>query len=127
MTILIRLAVVVLALVSLTAPAFAKMAAIQTAVPVEDESQSSIQSAAEQAVETAVRGAVAMGLPKVQLHRAVVVSNMVVIQILASDEPQDREGQKDEPGQKEETQPQGQRQPERVRPVPADRAVLSLP
>ena len=127
MTTLIRLAVVVVALVSLTAPAFAKMAAIQTAVPVEDESQSSIQSAAEQAVETAVRGAVAMGLPKVQLHRAVVVSHMVVIQILASDEAQDREGPKDELGQNEEPSKQGQRAPERVRPIPADKAVLSLP
>jgi hypothetical protein len=83
---LIRLAIAFVAGLSIATPAVARMAAIQTAVTLEDQSQSSIQTAAEQAVETAVRGAVAMGLPKVQLHRAVVVNNMVVVQIVATDE-----------------------------------------
>jgi hypothetical protein len=124
MTILIRLAIPLLAIVSLATPSFAKMAAIQTAVPVEDQSQSSIQTAAEQAVETAVRGAIAMGLPKVQLHRAVVVSNMVVVQILATDEAAEQENKQDEPQKKEEPQQEGQGLRGPIRPVPADKASL---
>jgi hypothetical protein len=96
MAMLTRLAIPLLAFISITTPAFAKMAAIQTAVSLDDQSQTSIQAAAEQAVETAVRGAVAMGLPKVQLHRAVVVNNMVVVQILATDEAAEQRDRSDE-------------------------------
>jgi hypothetical protein len=96
MTTLIRVAVAIVVALAMASPAFARMAAIQTAVPLEDQSQSSIETAAKQAVETAVKGAVAMGLPQVQLRRAVVVQNMVVIQIVATDDAADREDQRPE-------------------------------
>ncbi|HEV8438839.1 MAG TPA: hypothetical protein VGT40_12145 [Methylomirabilota bacterium] len=91
MRILIRLSLALLAVATLSSPAFARIAAIQTTEPLADQSQGSIETATKQAVEVAVKGAIAMGLPRVHLHRAVVVKDVVVVQILATDEAADRQ------------------------------------
>ncbi|MGH7263603.1 MAG: hypothetical protein ACREMB_01960 [Candidatus Rokuibacteriota bacterium] len=70
---------------SLAAPAAARIAAIETTAPLDDHSQESIESAIRQALQSAVRGAVAMGLPWVQVDQAVVFADAVIVKILASD------------------------------------------
>jgi hypothetical protein len=79
------LLLVFLAVLSIVSPALARVAAIQTSAPLADQSEASIKAAVKQAVEIAVRGAVAMGLPRVHLDDAVVLNDAVVIQILATD------------------------------------------
>ncbi len=58
---------------------------IQTMVPLQDHAEQSIEAAFKEALETAVKGAVAMGLSWVKLGRALVLGNMVVVQIFATD------------------------------------------
>lgn len=70
---------------SVAAPAAARIAAIETTAPLEDHSKASIESAIKQALQTAVRGAMAMGLPWVQVDQAVVFADAVIVKILASD------------------------------------------
>ncbi|HKW93385.1 MAG TPA: hypothetical protein VJX92_15930 [Methylomirabilota bacterium] len=72
----------------------AAMAAIETTAAIEDQSDEGIKAAVERAVESAVRGAVAMGLPHVELRGARVLPGVVTVQILARDaapEPEDDE------------------------------------
>lgn len=98
---LTRLALALLLALGIVSPALAGVAAIHATAPLEDHSDQAVRAAVKTAVETAVRGAVAMGLPWVQLRRAVVLENMVVVQVLATDtKPAD--GQKLEPGPGEE-------------------------
>jgi hypothetical protein len=86
---------VVLLLVS-TSPALARVAAIETSAPLADHSDEAIKAAITQAVVTAVRGAVAMGLPWVQVRNATVLSELVTVQILATDvEPEEEEAEPD--------------------------------
>ena len=72
----------------------AAMAAIETTAAIEDQSDEGIKAAVERAVESAVRGAVAMGLPHVELRSARVLPGLVTVRILARDaapEPEDDE------------------------------------
>ncbi len=83
-------------------PALARMASIQTTAPLQDHAEQSIQAAIKEAVETAVRGAAAMGMSWVRLGRAMVLEDMVAVQIIASDskpegEPPASEDQGTEP------------------------------
>jgi hypothetical protein len=66
-------------------PALARMASIQMAAPLQDHAEQSIQAAFKEAVETAVKGAAAMGMSWIQLGRAMVLEDMVAVQIIASD------------------------------------------
>ncbi len=68
-------------------PALARVAMIETAAPIKDQSQDSVKAALKEAVDTAAKGAVAMGLPWVQIQDARVLEDAVAIQVLATDEP----------------------------------------
>ena len=82
----------VLVVLTLALPAFARIAAIETSAPLSDHSDEAIEAALTQAVVVAVRGAVAMGLPWVRVRQAVVVEDVVTVQIVATDtEPDDEE------------------------------------
>jgi hypothetical protein len=67
------------------APAAAAMAAIETVQALEDESDEAVNAAIERAVQAAVRGALAMGLPQVELRGARLLPGAVSVQILARD------------------------------------------
>ena len=69
----------------LVLPAFARVAAIETAVPLADDSESAMDAAVVEALTTVVHGAQAMGLSHIQLTRAAIVEHAVVIRILATD------------------------------------------
>ena len=65
------------------------VAIIETTVPIEDTSEAGINDAVNRAVNSAVRGAMAMGLPWVQLQRAYISGNYVGVQVLAATESLD--------------------------------------
>jgi hypothetical protein len=89
-----RLALPLLLALLFATPALARVAAIETTAPLADQSEDSIKAAIQQAVLTAVRGAVAMGLQWVQVRQARVFTDLVSVQILASDqEPEGEEEQ----------------------------------
>ncbi len=67
-------------------PALAKVAMIETAAPIQDKSQESVKAALKEAVSTAAKGALAMGLPWVQVRDAQVLEDAVAVQVLATDE-----------------------------------------
>src|SRR5262245_19387647 len=67
------------------APAFAAMAAIETVQALENESDEAVEQAIQRAVQAAIRGAHAMGLPRVELRGARVLRGAVSVQILARD------------------------------------------
>jgi len=77
-------------------PAPGRLAAIGVTALLQDHSEQSIKAAIKEAAKTAVRGALAMGPPWIQLVQAYVDTDMVTVQILASDT---------EPGGEEEAEP----------------------
>lgn len=100
------LALTLLLVLCVGSPALARMASIQTTAPLQDHAEQSIQAAVKEAVETAVKGAAAMGMSWVQLGRAVVLQDMVAVQILASDtEPKEEGTALEDQG----TEPEGKR------------------
>ena len=82
----IRLVLPLLLALALVTPALARVAAIETTAPLADHSEEGIKTAIKQAVMTAVRGAVAMGFEWIQVRQAVVFTDLVSVQILASDQ-----------------------------------------
>jgi len=84
-----RFAVALLLVLSSTAPVFAGMAMIETAAPLGERSDEGVKTAVATAVENAVRGAKAMGLPRVALNGVRVLPSMVVVRILATDTASD--------------------------------------
>jgi membrane-bound lytic murein transglycosylase B len=78
-----------------TTSAHATVVKMETAALLADLSEQSVDAAFRQAVETCIRGAAAMGLSKVWLDQVDVVSNHVVVRILATDDVQDDEDQSD--------------------------------
>jgi hypothetical protein len=87
-----RLVLPLLLAFAIATPALARVAAIETTAPLADQSEDSIKAAIQQAVLSAVRGAVAMGLQWVQVRKARVFTDLVSVQILASDhEPEGEE------------------------------------
>jgi hypothetical protein len=81
---------------ALASPALARVAAIETSAPLADHSDEAIKAAITQAVVSAVRGAMAMGLPWVQVRQATVLGELVTVQIVASDvEPEEDEAESD--------------------------------
>jgi hypothetical protein len=71
--------------IAVALPVAAKMAAIETTAPLRDHEEQSVKTALREAVRSAVTGALAMGLPWVQLRRVVVLDNAVTVQVLATD------------------------------------------
>jgi hypothetical protein len=71
----------------LALPAFARVAAIETAVALADDSEPAVDAAVAEALDTVARGARAMGLTHLKLTRAAIVEHTVVIGVLATDTP----------------------------------------
>jgi hypothetical protein len=82
---LISLSLASLLVIATATPSAARMASIQTTAPLQDHEEQSVKSAVKEAVKSAVTGAMAMGLPWVQIRRAVVLEDAVAVQILATD------------------------------------------
>ena len=111
------LTVVVVAAGMVPSPALAELASIQTTAPLAEASEQGIEAAVEQVLVSAIRGALAMGLPWVQLRQAIVLpeGGMVSVQILASD----RNPVEEEPSDTPDDEPA----PREVRP-PAPKVAL---
>src|SRR5712691_11235410 len=82
----VAIAVALLAL-STAGPAQGQVAMIEVTAPLPDTSEGSINSALDAALESAVRGAVAMGLPRVEIHSVYVGEGYVGLQVLAANQP----------------------------------------
>ncbi len=97
---LTRFALILGLMFVVASPAIARVAAIETTAPLGDHSKTSIEDAVTQALRTAVRGAMAMGLPWVRIRQALVFSDMVSVQIVASDSELDDEDAEQSPDEK---------------------------
>ena len=80
-----RFALTSLVVLLMVSPVWARVATIETSAPLRDHAEQSVDAALQDAVETALRGAVAMGLSWVKINRALVLENMVTVQLLATD------------------------------------------
>lgn len=90
MSLLARVALVLLLVLGASAPALAaaaldRVAEIHATAPLKDHSKESVKTAVREAVDKAVKVAVGMGLPMVQLRQARVVENVVHVRILATE------------------------------------------
>lgn len=81
-------AVALLAL-STAGPAHGQVAIIAVTAALPDASEESINSALDSALESAVRGAAAMGLPRVEIHSVYVGDGYVALQVLAASQSPD--------------------------------------
>jgi len=72
--------------------AWARVVKIETSAPLSDHSDQGIEQAVKGALDTCVRGATAMGLSWIWLDRAVVLQDKVVVQMIATDEEVEDEG-----------------------------------
>jgi hypothetical protein len=66
-------------------PSFAQVAVITTTAPLADHSEVTVDAAVKLAIQTAARGAVAMGLPHLRLHRALILQDAVMVEVVAAD------------------------------------------
>jgi hypothetical protein len=90
----LRSAVAALLLVlGMASPGLARVAAIETTAPLSDHAEQSVRAALEEAVNTAVKGAVAMGLRWFKISKALVLEDLVAVQILATDTASEPEGE----------------------------------
>lgn len=74
----------------------AETATIEATAPIAQQSENGILSAISVAAQRAVRGAMAMGLPWVQLGEAYVSGGYVAVKVFASAEPLDDDDAADE-------------------------------
>jgi hypothetical protein len=81
----VALTLTLLVVLLMVSPAWARVAAIETTAPLQDHAEQSINAALQDALETAMKGALAMGLPWVKISRALVLENVVTVQLLATD------------------------------------------
>ena len=86
-----------LLIVGAAAPSDATVATIATTAPLEDHEEQSVNAALRTAVQAAMAGAAAMGLPWVQISRALVLDDAVAVQILATDEDPELDTGEDAP------------------------------
>lgn len=68
-------------------PAPTEMAAIEATAPLEDVSEEAVKAAITTAVQKAARGALAMGLPWLQVQSAYVRSGYVGVHVVAMTKP----------------------------------------
>lgn len=76
---------------------WARTVKIETTAPLTDRSDSSVELALRGAVDTCVRGATAMGLSWIWLHRVALVGDELVVQLIASDEDDEDDEDADTP------------------------------
>lgn len=93
---LVAFAVVAAVMLSAVAVSAAETATIEATAPIAQQSEDGILSAISVAVQRAVRGAMAMGLPWVQLGEAYVKGGHVGVKVFASAEPIDDDDAADE-------------------------------
>src|SRR5262245_5022792 len=67
-------------------PAWARVVTIQTSAPLSDHSDQAIDRALKGALDTCVRGATAMGLSFIRLDGASVLTDKVIVRMVATDE-----------------------------------------
>ena len=78
---------------ALVTPAWARTVKIETTVPLVDHSEATLNLAMQQAVETTVQGATAMGLSWIWVDGARVLSDSLVVRMVATDDdPDDEDG-----------------------------------
>jgi hypothetical protein len=87
----IRSLFVLAAVLVCASPAPARVAAIRTTAPLADATASSVEAAFSDAIEAALRGALAMRLPHVAVNRALVLREVVVVELLTTDVAPDDE------------------------------------
>lgn len=95
---LLRILTAVLLVLAVAAPVGATVVKIETAAPLADQSEKSLDAALTQAVEKSIRGAAAMGLSMVWLDQAFVLPGRVVVRMLATDEDLEDEDDADMTG-----------------------------
>jgi hypothetical protein len=89
----LRSAVAALLLVlGAASPGLARIASIETTAPLSNHAEQTVKAALEEAVNTAVKGAVAMGLRWFKISKALVLEDLVAVQILATDTASEPEG-----------------------------------
>ncbi len=71
------------------APAAARVVRMETAVSLTDRSDPAIKQALMEAFETSMRGAIAMGLPRIRVDGVQVLPDHVVLAMIATDEDDD--------------------------------------
>jgi len=86
MRVLHCLTVASLALLVCSAPVSARVVRMETTIALQDQSEPAIKQALKEAFETAVRGALAMGLPRVRVDGARVLPDAVILATVATDE-----------------------------------------
>jgi hypothetical protein len=80
-----RLVSATLLVLAAASPGWTRTVKIETA-PLADRSDRSLELALKSAVDTCVRGAAAMGLSWIWLHRAALQGEQLVVQMIATDE-----------------------------------------
>jgi len=85
-----RLASVALLLaLAAAAPAWARVVKIETTEPLSDHSDQAVEGALKGALDRCVRGATAMGLSWIWLDRALVLTDKVIVSMVATDDDVD--------------------------------------
>ena len=77
---------------ALVTPARALTVKIETAVPLADHSDETLNLAIRRAVQSAVDGATAMGLTWIWFDDARVLSDAIIVRMVATDEDDERPG-----------------------------------
>jgi len=97
MRIVVWLVTVMLMLLAVGSPAWARVVRMETTVALGDRSEPSVKQALREAFEISVRGALAMGLKRMRVDGARVLPDAVILAMVASDDD-------DEVGEEVETQ-----------------------
>ena len=84
-------------ILGLSSPGWARVVRMETAVPLTDRSEAAVEAALRGALETCVRGAMAMGLSWIRLERATLGEDRVIVHMIGSDDDDEDEGRVDEP------------------------------
>lgn len=71
---------------ALVTPAWARTVRFEATVPLVDHSEAAVNAAIQQAVETSVQGATAMGLSWIWVDGARLLSDSLVVRMVATDE-----------------------------------------
>jgi hypothetical protein len=87
------ISITLLLVLAISTPGWARMVKIETAAPLADRSDASVEVALKDAVDICVRGAGAMGLAWIRLQQVVLAGDQLVVRMLASDEDQEDEDQ----------------------------------
>ena len=90
------LALTLMLVVSIASPALGRVATIETTAPLQDHAEQSIKTALTEAIATALKGALAMGFSWVRVSQALVLGDLVTVQILATDMESEVEGEGEE-------------------------------